>query len=62
MTVFEGIKIPKVLEEVQSKYNGNIQVMQVGNTRKIKVDHIDQSINHEAESCKWLVWGKLLKF
>ncbi len=61
MTVFDGIKIPKVLFETQSKYNGTIQVMQVGSTRKIKVDRVEQSINHEAESCKWLVWGKVIE-
>jgi len=60
MTVFDGIKIPKVIFETQSKFNGNVQVFQVGNVRKIKVEQFDQSVNHESESCKRLVWGRVI--
>jgi spermidine synthase len=59
MSVFDGIQVPKVIYETQSKYNGNIQVVQVGSTRKIKVDGVEQSVNHTSESSKRLVWGRM---
>lgn len=59
MSVFDGIQVPKVIYETQSKYNGNIQVVQVGSTRKLKVDGIEQSVNHTSESSKRLVWGRM---
>jgi spermidine synthase len=58
MNIFEGLQPPKVLYEAESEYNGLIQVVQVGSTRKIKVDKIDQSISHNSPSCGRLVWGK----
>jgi len=61
MSVFDGIQVPKVIYETQSKYNGNIQVVQVGSTRKIKVDGIEQSVNHTSESSKRLVWGRMVE-
>lgn len=61
MNIFEGIQLPKVIYETNSDYNGHIQVVQVGNTRKIKVDKIEQSISHESPSCSRLVWGKAVK-
>lgn len=61
MTVFDGIKVPKILFETQSKYNGNIQVVQVGETRKIKVDRFEQSVNHQSPTCKNLVWGRFIE-
>ena len=59
MNIFQGLQPPKVLYETDSEYNGHIQVVQVGDTRKIKVDKIDQSISHTSPSCKRLVWGKV---
>jgi spermidine synthase len=61
MTVFDGIQIPKVIFETESKYNGTIQVFQVGSTRKIKVNKIDQSVNHTSEQAKRLVWGRVVE-
>jgi spermidine synthase len=58
MTIFDGLQPPKVLYEVDSKYNGHIKVIQVGETRKIKVDRIDQSLSPNSPSCTRLVWGK----
>lgn len=58
MTIFDGIKTVQTLYETDSKYNGHVKVVQVGNTKKIKVDNIDQSISHTSQSCLRLVWGK----
>lgn len=58
MNIFSGISIPKVLYSVNSEHNGLIEVYQIGNTRKIKVGGIDQSLNYDSPVCKRLVWGK----
>ncbi len=58
MNIFDGLQLPRVIYEADSKYNGHIQVVQIGNTKKIKVDRIDQSISYTSPSCKRLVWGK----
>ncbi len=58
MNVFEGLQLPKVIYETDSDYNGHIQVVQVGSTRKIKVDKFEQSISHNSPSTSRLVWGK----
>jgi len=47
MSVFDGIQLPKVIYETDSPYNGHIQVVQIGNTLKIKVDKFEQSISHD---------------
>jgi spermidine synthase len=59
MTVFSGIQIPKVTFETDSKYNGHIEVIEVGTVRKLKVNKVEQSVNHTSESGKRLFWGKV---
>lgn len=61
MSVFDGIQIPKVIYETDSKYNGHIEVFQVGNVRKVKVNNVDQSVNHSSENCKRRVWGRAVE-
>jgi spermidine synthase len=61
MNVFTNLKLPQVIYETDSKYNGHVQVVQVGEVRKIKVDKIDQSISFNAPSCTRLVWGKTVE-
>lgn len=60
MNIFTGIQSPKVLFETDSKYNGHIKVVEFGNTLKIKVDNIDQSLNPDSPSCSRLYWGKVI--
>lgn len=57
-SLLSAIKPIKKLYETESQYNGHVEVLEVGRTKKIKVDGIDQSLNHEAPSCSKLVWGK----
>lgn len=57
---FIGLKIPKVIYTTQSKYNGQIEVVKVGETLKIKVDKIDQSISPDSPNAARLVWGKII--
>ncbi len=55
---FQGLIAPKVIFSAQSEINGQIDVVQVGKTRKIKVDGIEQSLNWDAPSTNRLVWGR----
>jgi len=50
--------LPKVIYSAHSDVNGQIDVVQVGKTRKIKVGGIEQSLNWDAPSTKRLVWGR----
>ncbi|GIW69500.1 MAG: hypothetical protein KatS3mg101_0247 [Patescibacteria group bacterium] len=61
MNIFDGIQLPKIIYEAESKYNGKIEVWEVGKTRKIKVEKIDQSISHKSSSANRLVWGKVVE-
>ena len=61
MTIFDGLQLPKVIYETDSEFNGHIQVVQIGNTKKIRVDNIDQSISYTSPSCSRLVWGKAIQ-
>lgn len=59
MSVFDGLKMPRVIFETTSEPNGRIRIVDVGNTRKIIVDNIVQSVNPDSPSCPKLVWGQL---
>jgi len=61
MSVFDGLKIPRVIYETNSKLNGRIQVVEVGSTRKILVDDIAQSISRNSPSILKLYWGQLVE-
>ena len=55
---FQGLVMPKIIYSVQSEINGQIDVVDIGNTRKIKVEGLYQSLNWDSPSAKRLVWGK----
>lgn len=59
MSVFDGLKMPKVIYQVESELNGRIQVVDVGSTRKLIVENTLQSVNPDSPSCPKLYWGKL---
>ena len=61
MSVFDGIKLPTVIFETNSGYNGKISVIEVGSTRKLSVDGTVQSVNWTSPSVEKLVWGKVIK-
>lgn len=58
---FVGINIPKLVYSTESKYNGHIDVIKVGDTYKIKVDKIEQSISPDSPNAPRLVWGKVVE-
>lgn len=57
---FQGLKIPKVIYSAQSEYNGQIDVVQVGKTLKLRVDRSDQSLSASSPNARRLVWGRAL--
>jgi len=61
MTVFDGIKLPKTIYEVESDFNGKISVIEVGQTRKLSVGGIVQSVNWDSSSAARQVWGRLVE-
>jgi spermidine synthase len=55
------IQLPKILDEVKSAHNGLVKVVHVGNTKKIIVDNVLQSVNWESPICKRLYWGRTIE-
>jgi len=60
MNIYSALKIPRTIFSTESQYNGKIDVIEIGRTRKIKVGGIDQSLNWDSPVCSKLVWGKLV--
>ncbi len=60
MNVFQDIAFPKVIYEVDSPFNGHIQVIEAGRTRRLIVDKITQSLNIESPLTQKQVWGRVL--
>lgn len=58
MTIFDSLKYPKVIYEVESKLNGKVRVVEIGRTRKLIADNVLQSINVASPSCSKLFPGK----
>ena len=61
MNVFLGIQSPKVIYEVESKYNGTIQVVEFGKFRRVIVDGVVQSLSYDSQTCQRLYWGKIIE-
>jgi len=61
MTVYDDIKVPEVIHEVKSKYNNSLQVIKLGNTLKLRVNGVDQSVNYDSQSSQNLYWGKIVE-
>lgn len=61
MTVFDNIAIPKVIYETESEFNGKIQVVEIGNVRKLSVGNIVQSVSHDSKSAQNMVWGGMVE-
>lgn len=59
MSVFDGLKMPKIIFETDSKLNGRIRIVDVGNTRKMVVGNTIQSINPDSPACPKLYWGQM---
>ena len=60
MSVFDGLKMPKVIYETDSDLNGHIRIVDVGKTRKLVVGNTVQSLNPDSPACPKLYWGQLV--
>ena len=60
MNIFTGLLSPKVIYETESKYNGNIKVVEFGDVRRLVVDNISQSISPHSPHTHKLYWGKMI--
>ena len=61
MTIFSGIKLPKVIYETSSKYNETIKVLKVGEVLKLSVNNFVQSLSKDSKSVNRLCWGQAVK-
>ena len=59
MSVFDGLKMPKIIYETASELNGRIRIVDVGSTRKMVVGNTIQSINPDSPACPKLYWGQM---
>lgn len=59
MSVFDGLKMPKVIYEVESKFNGRVRIVDIGSTRKMVVGNTIQSLNPDSPACSKLYWGQM---
>jgi len=57
--VFSGLKLPKLIFEKESEYNGTIKIYQVGKILKLSVDGLVQSVNWDTKYARNSVWGKV---
>lgn len=58
MSIFDSLKYPKIIYEVDSKLNGKIRVVEIGKTRKLLANDILQSINETSPNCPKIFSGK----
>lgn len=58
MSIFDSLKYPKIIYEVDSKLNGKIRVVEIGKTRKLLANNVLQSINEASPSCPKIFSGK----
>lgn len=61
MSVFEGLTLPKVIYKTHSEINGDIEVLQVGKDRRLRVNRITQSMNPDAPPAARMVWGRMVE-
>lgn len=61
MTVFDNIKSPEVIYKVESKHNKMLEVIKIGNTLKLRVNGIDQSVSFSSRSSERYYWGRLVE-
>lgn len=61
MSVFSNIRLPKVVYETESKYNGKILVIEVGRTKRLSVDGVVQSVNWDSPSVERSYWSSMVR-
>jgi spermidine synthase len=60
MSVWDNVKLPKVLYSTDSEYNGHVEVWQSGQTTKLVADGTVQSINWDSPAAEKMVFGQVV--
>lgn len=60
MSIFSEIQLPKVLFQAESKYNGHVEVVELGKTRKVFADGTLQSANYDSPIVSKLFLGRAI--
>lgn len=60
MNMLDHLYLPKTIYKTNSKFNGDISVIEEGKIRRIKVGGVTQSINWDAAIVKKMYWGKCI--
>ncbi len=60
MSVFSDIKLPKLIHEAQTQYNGTVSVVEHGRTRKLIVNGYLQSTNWDSPVVKSMFLGRMV--
>lgn len=55
---YQNSEQQKIIFSTQSDINGKIDVIETGETRKLRVENVDQSMNWDGPNAKRLVWGQ----
>lgn len=58
---FENLKFPKLLYKTTSDYNERIEVFQVGQTKRLSVNNVVQSISSNSPSVGNRIWGQMVE-
>jgi spermidine synthase len=61
MGIFDNVKLPKVIYETSSKFNGKVEVWEVGKTHKLVSNGTVQSINWDSPNASRMVFGKVVE-
>ncbi|HLC93911.1 MAG TPA: hypothetical protein VJG85_02755 [Patescibacteria group bacterium] len=61
MSVFDDIKLPKVIFSAESPYSGKVEVWQSGHTTKLVADGTVQSINWDSPNARKMVFGQMVE-
>ncbi|MCA9307963.1 MAG: methyltransferase domain-containing protein [Patescibacteria group bacterium] len=59
--ILKELRLPKTLYRTESKYNGVIEVVDIGSTRRLRVNGQTQSVNWDAPSAKSMYWGRAVE-
>jgi spermidine synthase len=61
MSIWDNVKLPKVLYQATSQYNGNVEVWEAGTTRKLISDGTVQAISWDSPNAQKMVFGQVVE-
>ena len=61
MTIFQDLALPKVIYETSSQYNEHIDILEMGRTRRLRVNNTTQSVNYDSPVVDRMIWGRTVQ-